>query len=235
MEVFAMDISVEAMAESYEQMLCCVSDEKRNRVQRFFRKEDALRGLGGEVLVRWLACSRLCVGNDQLSFARSQHGKPFLGGYPELQFNVSHAGKWVLCAMDAEPLGVDIEEIRPIDLEVGRICFSEQEFAELMQRPEKERLNHFYELWTLKESFAKADGRGLNLPLKKVTFSAGQAGGVIHTDGWDSPYRYYKQYSIEAGYKAAVAASHERFPDTVHFISCTDIQLSSLKAEREQS
>lgn len=227
MEIFAMDIAEEAMAARYEQMLNWVPAEKRNRLQRFHRKEDALRGLGGEVLVRWLACSRLNLANDQVVFARAQHGKPFIEGCPELQFNVSHAGKWVLCAMDAEPLGVDIEEMRSIDLEVGRICFSEQEFAALMQCPEKERLDSFYELWTLKESFAKADGRGLNLPLKKVTFSVGQAGGVIHTDGWDSPFRYFKQYSIEAGYKAAVAAPHERFPDTVHFISCTDIQLSS--------
>lgn len=229
-----MDISVKAMAANYVHMLDWVPAEKRTRLQKFFRQEDALRGLGGEVLARWLACNRLRIANDQLHFARAQYGKPFIVDYPELQFNVSHAGNWVLCAMDTTPLGVDIEEMRPMDWKTGRVCFSEQEFAELMECPEEERLSYFYELWSLKESFAKADGRGMHLPFQKITFSFGQAGGVIHTDGWVSPFRYFKQYRIEQGYKAAVTAPHERFPDTVHFISCTDIQLNSLKSECEQ-
>ncbi|MDP4095543.1 4'-phosphopantetheinyl transferase superfamily protein [Paenibacillus sp. P96] len=232
MEVFAMDISDEMMSARFERMLSWVSAEKRDRIHRFLRKEDALRSLGAEVLTRWLACNRLGLPNEALHFEQSPKGKPSITGHSGLQFNISHAGKWVVCALDTVPVGIDIEEIRPIDVEVGRLCFSEQEFATLMrQRSETERLSYFYELWTLKESFAKADGRGISLPLKDVTFSEYVDSGIIHTAGWSSPFRYFKKYMIDEGYKAAVAAAHKEFPDTVRFIACGNIDLSLYGSE----
>jgi 4'-phosphopantetheinyl transferase len=48
--------------------------------------------------------------------------------------------------------------------------FTEQESAQLCAKTNGDRIYHFYRLWTLKEAFAKAVGKGLSLPLRYVGF-----------------------------------------------------------------
>jgi len=46
------------------------------------------------------------------------NGKPFLPGGPH--FNLSHSGKFAMCAVSTSPVGCDIEEIVPLEDEVLR-------------------------------------------------------------------------------------------------------------------
>ena len=43
-----------------------------------------------------------------------EHGKPFFPTCPEISFNLSHCKTAVACAMDAAPLGVDVQGYRPL-------------------------------------------------------------------------------------------------------------------------
>ncbi len=63
------------------------------------------------------------------------------------------------------PVGVDIEKIRPIDFAIAERFFTASEYRLLMDTAEQERLQLFYTLWTLKESYIKFVGKGLSIPL----------------------------------------------------------------------
>ena len=43
-----------------------------------------------------------------------EHGKPFFPTCPEVSFNLSHCRTHVACALDSAPLGVDVQDYRPL-------------------------------------------------------------------------------------------------------------------------
>lgn len=92
-------------------------------------------------------------------FTFGEHKKPFLAGHDNIQFSLSHTGNAVLCVLDREPVGADIEMIRMQKMEHLLTVFNdaEQEKIRLAEQPEI----CFTTLWTRKESFLKLTGDGL--------------------------------------------------------------------------
>jgi 4'-phosphopantetheinyl transferase len=100
-----------------------------------------------------------------IRFGATGHGKPALM-WPErpLEFNVAHAAGWALAAFAySTPLGVDLERIDPrsVDEPLLEAVLTEQEREGLAACNASERTRRFFELWTMKEAWAKADGSGL--------------------------------------------------------------------------
>jgi 4'-phosphopantetheinyl transferase len=69
-------------------------------------------------------------------------------------------------------LGVDIECIhRPVfSLALAKRYFSEGECTELIKLTDTQQSQRIAQLWTLKESYLKASGLGITVPLNKVRF-----------------------------------------------------------------
>ncbi|WCM62852.1 4'-phosphopantetheinyl transferase family protein [Paenibacillus polymyxa] len=226
MKIYAIDTSKPEAEEHYEILVNRVSLEKQHKLDRFLHREDALRGLYADVLLRWLACRQLKISNASLQFTYNAFGKPSLINAPSFHFNVSHSGKWVVCAIDDHPLGIDIEQLRPIDFEVGRVCFSDTEYDALMRQDADSRLSYFYDLWTLKESFVKAEGQGLALPLKSFSFELKAQPFIgFTTEGFTTEYCHFKQYELDQDYKMAVCAAHDQFAQQVQQIDINTLRL----------
>jgi 4'-phosphopantetheinyl transferase len=159
--------------QEYQNLLRLVSPEKRTRIERFYHFVDAQRTLLGDALIRMITSKKLGLANHQIKFSHKEWGKPFLVGYDHYHFNVSHAGRYVACATDEEPVGIDVEEIKQVDLGIAKRFFGEEEKAFLFSRPEDQQQKTFYQIWTRKESYIKRDGRGLSIPLPSFSvFSA---------------------------------------------------------------
>ena len=97
---------------------------------------------------------------------KGEHGKPFLPDYPEIYVNLSHSGPYAACAVGDGPVGIDVEmrrQRRRWERVAGKLHPRERE--ELFMLEEVRRETAFCDLWVLKESFLKADGRGLGVPL----------------------------------------------------------------------
>lgn len=95
--------------------------------------------------------------------ARNAHGKPSLADYPQWHVNLSHSGRWAVCVLSSAPVGVDVQQHRPIAaLKVAERYFSPEETRELRCLPQQERTAAFFRLWTRKESLLKAVGTGLS-------------------------------------------------------------------------
>ena len=68
----------------------------------------------------------------------------------------------VVCAVDDKPIGIDIEQIRPIDLKLAKRFCTKQELTYLFDGADnKEILTRFFKLWTAKEAYSKCLGKGL--------------------------------------------------------------------------
>lgn len=124
---------------------------RRERLEQYRRREDKARCLAAGMLLRQLA-----DGEPE----KNPWGKPQFPAGP--RFNLSHAGEYVVLAVSAMEVGVDVEEHRPYDPRVARRCFTEAELRWMKQQPDKTQA--FYTLWTAKECIMKAAGYGFHMP-----------------------------------------------------------------------
>lgn len=154
----------------YNKWYSLMSVHKQRRVDRFRFNDDKKRTIAGEMLAR-KAISEWCgVTPESIAFGIKEHGKPYAKDLA-VEFNISHSGNMVVCAVDTNPVGIDIEQIRPIDLTIAKRIFSEQELIQLFgyvptgtdfaHTTDEELLSRFFELWTRKEAYGKYVGDGL--------------------------------------------------------------------------
>src|SRR6202012_3586769 len=96
-----------------------------------------------------------------------QNGPPF-----SLRFSLSHSPSIaVLAVTNGEPVGVDVEDVKPIEAEVADSHFSASERSQLNQLRGDAWLRGFYRCWTRKEAILKAEGVGLSRPLDSFDVS----------------------------------------------------------------
>lgn len=221
-EIHALDQFERLSRQSFDKMMVLVPQETRNRINRFIRWEDAQRTLTAELLVRLVACSRLNLRNTDLVFIKNQYNKPFLSIAGNLLFNISHSGRWVVAAFsEYVDVGVDVEEIKKTDFGIAKRFFSKDEYRYIMERPEKCRHETFYDLWTLKESYIKAVGKGMYQGLD--TFSILFTDGNIQLNGMPQDAHFsFRQYSIDRDYKLSVCAAGSIHHDTLHILTLND-------------
>lgn len=157
-----------------------------------------------------------------IEIVRNAYGKPFLKDHDNLHFNVSHSGHWIVCAVSHEPVGIDVEKIEAIDMDIAKRYFHKTEFNSLLSCDPSVRLSRFFDLWTLKESYIKAVGKGLHLPLDSFALAL-QDGEWDPIVGEDGETYYFKQYAVEEGYKLSVCGISRHFPKNVHFVTAEEL------------
>lgn len=179
-EVVILTVKSELAQNEFDTLLPLVSLEKQERIKRFRFKRDAQNCLLGDVLARSEICCTTGLANNQLEFSTNNFGKPFLVNKAHIHFNISHAGHHIACAVSGQPVGIDIELIKPVDIKIAERFFTPDETTYINDGELEQR---FYEVWTKKESHIKWEGKGLYKPL--TSFSVFDS--HIHTN----PY-YYK-------------------------------------------
>lgn len=188
--IYTFNIKEKICENTFNKLLDYVSPRKKNKIMRFKFIEDAKRSLLGDLLVRHAICTQLNLKNYQLEFDMNEYGKPFLVYPKNLFFNISHSGDWVVCAIDKNPVGIDVETIKPIDYSIAKRFFTTKEFSDLMARNSEDRLNYFYKLWTLKESYIKAIGKGLSISLNSFSFSINEEDIILSTEHDSNSYHF---------------------------------------------
>lgn len=141
---------------------------KRYRFDEHRHKFSVARGS----LRRILACysSKTPAG---LVFDYGRYGKPSLRDDASLQFNLSHSGDYALCGVARHSLGVDIEQLRPMDRLDGLIqrCLTAGEQTAFDQVGHDQHSNIFLSYWTCKEAYLKATGQGISESLTGIEVS----------------------------------------------------------------
>lgn len=199
--LYAVEVSRALAPDVQRRLTALCSDRRRERLGRFRHADDARRSLMAEMLARAAICTEWLpdVASGKLAFGQDRYGKPYLVGHPELHFNLSHSGRWCVCAVSTVTVGVDVEQVRPMDLAWTDKFLSAEEREDLRDRGEADRLWRFYELWTRKESYAKAVGRGLSPELLTVSIAEGDAEAL-------APY-LIRSSRLDDSHPAAVCAA----------------------------
>lgn len=214
-EIYSFKIDGEIDSRVFAYLMKQLDENKQAAIKRYLRREDSQRALVSEALARLVIMDSLKISNSEIRFGKNEFGKPFLLEHPGFHFNVSHSGEWVVCAVDDEDIGIDVEEICCIDIKIADRFFSRQEVADINSRQEAERLPYFYDIWTLKESYIKAWGKGLSVPLDSFSLSRGGNGEILLTTCNSFNKCFFRQYDIDSGYKMSVCALKNQFPDNV--------------------
>jgi 4'-phosphopantetheinyl transferase len=154
------------------------SDERAQHDRFRFERDRALYAVA-HALVRRALSRYAAVSPADWRFVADAHGWPAVDaatGLPRIGFNLSHTRGLAACVVSGAPAcGVDVEEMRAnVDLfELADHSFAAAETAGLRALAGDDRAvrDRFYALWTLKESYIKARGLGLALPLGQFAFT----------------------------------------------------------------
>ncbi|EST55797.1 4-phosphopantetheinyl transferase [Brevibacillus panacihumi W25] len=216
--VYAVRVPSFLEQDVYHFLLMQIAPEKRLRVHRFHRQADAYRAVLADVLIRSILAQSFGLSNEQISFQVTRYGKPFVEQLPDFHFNLSHSGDWVVCATSNAPVGIDIEHIRPIEIDVAKRFFSCIEYEDLLAQPREEQLAYFYDLWTLKESYLKALGMGLSKPLNSFSIRRTE-GEKFHLvlQSKELLSWFLRQYEIDVGYKLSICSRIPTFCDEIKY------------------
>lgn len=156
--------------EEYAYWYSLMNADKRQRVDRYHMIDDKKRTVSGEMLARQAIAEWCNVQPESIRFAVDEQGKPYA---VELcvEFNISHSGDMVVCAVADKPVGIDIEQIRPINLTITKRICTDKELhylfghtptdADFVYTEDVNILTRFFELWTAKEASGKCIGAGL--------------------------------------------------------------------------
>ena len=120
--------------------------------------------IGSELIVRILACSYLNINNSEIVFRQNSYGKPYIIGFPNFHFNVSHSENLLVVLISDQAVGVDVEKIRNPNIQIVNRFFTENEKDYVLSDPSL-TTKRFYEIWTRKEAYVKYLGKGLSHPL----------------------------------------------------------------------
>ncbi|MFS0782789.1 4'-phosphopantetheinyl transferase family protein [Bacillus sp. 1P06AnD] len=144
---------------------------EKKKVLSYHGRADRKRSLIGIRLIDWVLKQ---FGQNEFQLKKTASGRPFIEESItwEGDFNLSHSGDWVIIGItDRGYIGVDIEQILPIDYELVLQCLSPSERDSLSKIKNWQPL--FYRIWTMKEAIYKS-GRFQQTPLETIDIYSGE-------------------------------------------------------------
>ena len=170
-----------------------------------FAKGKAL-SMGAGLLLDY-ALSNAGINPKDAQIDYGEHEKPYIKG-SNIYFNLSHSEEYVICAISNYEIGCDIEKIDSGGEKIAKRFFHEKEFDRIASSEnEAEKLELFYELWTLKESFIKVTGQGLHLPLSSFQIIIGDE--ITIEQAFNNKEYYFQEFNVVSGYKCAVCTTEK--------------------------
>lgn len=170
-EVHVWKIDLESNMTSEEMTI--ISDEEKKKVGRLRTLKNREHALTMRVRLRQLLSRYLMLAPNDVTFDFGEFGKPYVKNSPVF-FNLSDSGNTALVAISlCEDVGVDIECWRTIDNMEGMVKrnFSDAEKLQWLNVDKEQQKEIFFNLWSCKESFIKATGRGLGLGVARCGFT----------------------------------------------------------------
>ena len=220
-------------AEQVSFAMQVLSPEERARAGRYRVEGAREEFVVGRSALRILLGAVLGVTPNRVELETNRYGKPTTRG---VEFNVSHSRGLICIALCRDAaVGLDVEWIEP-GLEVMELAepnFTAEETGRLASLPAgRERAAAFCRLWTQKEAVAKADGRGLRIPLRDIVVPEmlpGLANAPRDTDvdtvvtgqGLPEGSMTYRVFELEAaaGYAGAFSVGDSNSPIVCRFFS----------------
>lgn len=165
-EIYIMPIN-EGMIKDFDYLARFCSIKRQHKISLLESEIEKKICLYSELLIRYLACKKLKINNNDICICRGKYGKPYLEKLTDFNFNISNTGNAIAAVLsNLGNVGIDIEKIRNINIEIANRFFSEKEREFVMNKNNKypNLSNRFFDVWTKKESYVKYTGYGFSTP-----------------------------------------------------------------------
>ncbi len=154
----------------------------------------------------------------EVEIEKGLYGKPYIKGYNDFQYSLSHSGEWIVCAVDEMPVGADIQEMKSWKMQLAKRFYDVDEYDRLLAIKEYDldrRTKEFYSIWTAKESVVKLSGRGIGAGI----------GGYVTAQDYSRVYDVndmqminIRLYDELEGYMTCVCSRTGNFPEKLSII-----------------
>jgi 4'-phosphopantetheinyl transferase len=201
-----------------EEILNTLSQDERERAHKFQFQKDREHYILRHYQLR-LILSKYCgCQPHEIKFRYNSYKKPFIfmPEFKEIKFNISFSHDLMLVGLNKhKDIGIDIEKVHEIhDLETLAVNnFSSQELKALNENLDKTKT--FFTIWTRKEAFIKATGKGMYYPLKSFCVN------IISTGSCERPVIFNRpiksrlwriaELITSEGYIASLAIKSNKF------------------------
>lgn len=191
------------------QILENIWEERKEKILTYKFESGRKESLGSALMLQKVL-SQKNLNPQNIKYGKN--GKPEIEG---LHFNISHSDNFVICSVSENPVGCDIEKIRSVKSGFEKRFFTQNEVAYLEKFSCEEKINQFFRLWTMKESYMKFTGEGMKLALNRIEFVFDDSIKVFR-DGILCDCNF-KEYEF-LGYKISVCAKENDFASNLEFV-----------------
>lgn len=147
------------MDKTWKELLPHLTGTERDKVLRFRFDADRIRAITGICLIK--SGIKQAYPNEDAAIALTELGKPYVRDRTGYEFNLSHSGSIISFASDAYPVGVDVELVKDKDWRIFHRYLTDEEMSIIEEAEDQKEC--FFEIWTIREAFAKEEGQGLKI------------------------------------------------------------------------
>ena len=195
-----------------------LSTARRMRVQGMKSKAAQVCAILAELLLRHALHAE--YGLTALpKLEAGEKGKPFFPDFPDLCFSLSHCQTAVACALDASPVGVDVQEVRALRRtpeqavpSVFRVLSDCERCWVLEGETPSAQDRRFAAVWTCKEAYGKALGVGILYDLRTTAF-------LPQANTWTQSGFFFQHEALDRAYLTLCANA----PLAIRHVQCSEI------------
>ena len=137
-----------------------LSKFRRKKVKSLSKLTDKKLSVGVGLLLD-IALKQHGLNECDMTYRVNEYGKSEFENLTNIHFSISHSGNYAVCAISDNRLGCDIEKIGRVDMKIANRFFTKAEFDRIKSLNFDEQKIELAKIWTVKESYGKAIGRGV--------------------------------------------------------------------------
>ncbi len=199
-KILAYKKTVKLKEKDINKLKTYLTKKEKEKLAKYQQKKDKENFLIARFLLKNFIAQKNNIKIKDIIINTDNCNRPYLCK-PALSwdFNISHSGAWVVMALSNESkVGIDVEKIKTLDLTLSQNYFSLSEQKYLKKQKKENRLNAFFYIWTLKEAYLKALGKGLYFPLNNFSWEDKK-------DEWQ-----FSCFDIDPNYKLSLCSNKNK-------------------------
>lgn len=213
-ELHIWQVSCYNVPDLLERCMSTLSEDELAKVSFFEFEQVKDSYVISQGTLRMLLAGYLDIPPTAIKIDRRRKGKPYSIDDPGLYFNMSNSGKLAVFAFSRDSeVGIDIEQIRHLpDLDDMIIKNFTSREVRYINAKTNERTIRFFRFWTVKESYLKAIGEGLRLPIDNLEFAIESeqirhlsVKGVFEHEDWN-----FKEFSPAPDYVGTITYARNK-------------------------
>lgn len=201
-------------------VLDLLDEDRQKKVLKYKNHDEKIRSIYAGLLFRhaYIDFGHTKEQWSGIEIEYNQYGKPSIKDDREFNYSLSHSGDWVVCAVDINNIGIDIQKWQNWKMNLAKRFFSEEEYQRINMAAEEEKDRLFFSMWAGKESYVKYTGRGIGSGIDKCILNP-EMNKILAEDKEFN----VKMYDLLEGYSLCLCSKSEEFPDEIEIVKFDEI------------